>query len=176
MQVTLPQEIIAAAQAAAATLHGQSQQFSVRLMTSADDAEAANQPVTPADSFTARGSGIAEQSTAAANVEPVATGEGTPEDGGVASEAVSTEQLVASLPDAPRSASRQSNTAGATPESQLAQDDAAQPLRAVQDQPDKSSHNDGQSALGRERQTMLASDEVDSDQHSKPSAYKHAEL
>jgi hypothetical protein len=179
MQVTLPAEVLAAAQAAAATFHGQSQQFSVRLMTTTDGAEAADQPLTTADGFAARGSRPDEgsmQSAAHAQLEPQATSTHTPHGISVTGDAVkATDHLPASPFEGPQASSQHSPTAN------TAQDNAEQPQRAVRDQPDHSSHSDStraedRSATGREQQTLLASDEAEAERRMKPPAYDHPEL
>jgi len=47
VQIALPHEVVAAAQAAAAGFHGQSQQFSVRFMAAADESETREQAEVP---------------------------------------------------------------------------------------------------------------------------------
>ena len=182
MQVTLPAEVFAAAQAAAATFHGQSQQFSIRLITTSDEAEAADQPLAAADGFAARDSRPGEgsmQSAADAQQERQATSTHALHGVSVAGNKP-TEHLPASPSKTPQAGSQQSHAAGTGP-TMPALIDAAEQQRAVGEQVDHgrhsdSSHAEDRSAAGREQQTLLVSDEADAERRRSPPLNEHHEL
>ncbi len=182
MQVALPQEVVAAAQAAAAALHGQSQQFSVRFMAT-DQGEPNEQsevsvsidaakeaapasgwmPAEPsADLSVITGTGLLDSShvTALPDGARLAAGSTPPGQGLPASTATSSQ-----ADSGPGDAEAAPGDAG-----------KAQP-QLQQERIAGHSQNTGfHDSVAREQTTSLAPDDADAGGNERASAHSHVEL
>ena len=190
VQVVLPQEVMAAAQAAATAFHSQSKQFSVRYMAAADT-NLAQQAEEFANSIAA---GRADTGVGGVPIDPrsdaqqasAATGTGVL-DGAVVTDMLDNARVAArkeAAHDQPKlgsgllqASSALGSLGGAAPggpdDSGKVQPGLKQDNLVIEERPNQNSRTDD--SITREQQNLLASD-VDTEDSKRASEHHHAEL